>query len=155
MPGCRGASSGGRGGGGTVGDRIRGLGVSGPRGGGGSWGTHTIWGGGGGGGSNTGHGTIYIYIHILWTQVLSFQVVGEQQMPSKKKTWALKLLSVPSCRKWEPVLRFPMLSGEPTTLRYSKVGLNLQGRTHPMGEQQHGGGQNGNRGTLREGPFNL
>ena len=40
---------GGRGGGGTVVDRIRGLGVSGPRGGG-SWGTHTIWGGGGGGG---------------------------------------------------------------------------------------------------------
>ena len=34
MPGCRGASSGGRGGGGSVGDRIRGLGVSG-RGGGG------------------------------------------------------------------------------------------------------------------------
>ena len=33
VPGCRGASSGGRGGGGTVGDRIRGLGVSG-RGGG-------------------------------------------------------------------------------------------------------------------------
>ena len=28
-PGCRGASSGGRGGGGTAGDRIRGLGVSG------------------------------------------------------------------------------------------------------------------------------
>ena len=39
MPGCRGASSGGRGGGGTVGDRIRGLGVSGSRaGGGGGWG---------------------------------------------------------------------------------------------------------------------
>ena len=35
MPGCRGASSGGRGGGGTVGARIRGLGVSGRGGGGG------------------------------------------------------------------------------------------------------------------------
>ena len=52
MSGCRGASSGGRGGGGTVGDRIRGLGVSG-RGGGGGGGVlgdpyHMgIWGGGG------------------------------------------------------------------------------------------------------------
>ena len=34
MPGCRGASSGGRGAGGTVGDRIRGLGVWGRWGGG-------------------------------------------------------------------------------------------------------------------------
>ena len=49
-----------RGGGGTVGARIRGLGVSGP--GGGLLGDHTIW--GGGGGSNTEHGTIYIYICI-------------------------------------------------------------------------------------------
>ena len=75
MPGCRGASSGGRGGGGggTVGDRIRGLGVSGPRGGGVSWGTHTIWGGGGGGGSNTGHGTIYTYICLLGMANLEFQ----------------------------------------------------------------------------------
>ena len=53
MPGFLGASSGGRGGGGTVGARIRGLGVSGP-----AWGTIPD----GGGGSNTEHGTIYIYI---------------------------------------------------------------------------------------------
>ena len=52
--GVSGASSGGRGGGGTVGDRIRGLRVSGPGGGGGSWGTHTIWGAGGVATRNTG-----------------------------------------------------------------------------------------------------
>ena len=46
VQGCRGASSGGRGGGGTVGASIRGLGVS--AGGGGVLGDHTIWGGGGG-----------------------------------------------------------------------------------------------------------
>ena len=61
--GCRGASSGGRGGGGTVGDRIRGLGVSGRGGGGGgSW--KNPYHMGGGGGSNTEHGTIYTYIHM-------------------------------------------------------------------------------------------
>ena len=49
MPGCRGASSGGRGGGGTVGARIRGLGVS-----GGVLGDHTIWGGVGVATRNTG-----------------------------------------------------------------------------------------------------
>ena len=65
MPGCRGASSGGWGAAGTVGDRIRGLGVSG-RWGGGVLGDpyHMGGGGGGGGGSNTEHGTIYIYIYI-------------------------------------------------------------------------------------------
>ena len=47
MPGCQGASSGGRGGGGTVGDRIRGLGVSG-RGRGGPGGPIPSLGGGGG-----------------------------------------------------------------------------------------------------------
>ena len=55
MPGCRGASSGGRGGGGTVGDRIRGLGVSG-RGGGGRGvlgDPYHMEGGGGGGGVAT------------------------------------------------------------------------------------------------------
>ena len=69
MPGFLGASSGGRGGGGTVGARIRGLGVSGP-GGGGSWGTIPY---GGGGGSNTEH-VIYIWypLHsppsLFWTK---------------------------------------------------------------------------------------
>ena len=62
VPGCRGASSGGRGGGGTVGARIWGLGVSG-RGGGGVLGDpYHI--GGGGGGLATEHATIYIYIYI-------------------------------------------------------------------------------------------
>ena len=58
MPGFLGASSGGRGRGGTVGARIRGLGVSGPGGGGALGGPYHM--GGGGGGSNTEHGTIYI-----------------------------------------------------------------------------------------------
>ena len=61
MPGCRGASSGGRGGGGTVGDRIRGLGVSGPRGGGGPGGPIPYGGGGGVATRDTGP---YIYIYI-------------------------------------------------------------------------------------------
>ena len=47
-----------------IGDRIRGLGVSGP-GKGGGLGDPYHMGGGGGGGSNTAHGTIYIcrYVH--------------------------------------------------------------------------------------------
>ena len=57
MSGCRGASPGGRGGGGTVGDRIRGLGVLG-RGGGVLGDPYHM--GAGGGGSNTEHGTIYM-----------------------------------------------------------------------------------------------
>ena len=69
MPGFLGASSGGRGGGGTVGARIPGLGVSGP-GGGALGGPYHM--GGGGGGSNTEHGTIYIYIYVF---VLNFVVV--------------------------------------------------------------------------------
>ena len=64
MPGCRGASSGGRGGGGTVGDRIRGLGVSGRGGGGRSWGTHTILGGGGGVATRDTGPYIYIYRYM-------------------------------------------------------------------------------------------
>ena len=55
-----GASGWGRGEGGTVGARIRRLGVSGWRGGG-SWGTHTIW-GGGVATRNTGP---YIYIYVF------------------------------------------------------------------------------------------
>ena len=60
-----GASSGGRGGGGTVGARIRGLGVSGRAGGGVSWGNPYHLGGGEGGRQQHGiHGTIYIYIYM-------------------------------------------------------------------------------------------
>ena len=59
MPGFLGASSGGRGGGGTVGARIRGLGVSGP-GGGGALGGPYHMGGGGVATRNTGP-----YIHII------------------------------------------------------------------------------------------
>ena len=64
VQGCRGASSGGRGGGGTVGARIRGLGVSG-QGGGGVLGDPYPLGGGGGGVATRNTGPyIYIYIYI-------------------------------------------------------------------------------------------
>ena len=59
VPGCRGASSGGRGGGGTVGARMRGLGVSG-RGGRGSWGTIPY----------------DIYVYLTRTFLCSFVAVG-------------------------------------------------------------------------------
>ena len=64
MPGFLGASSGGRGGGGTVGARIRGARGLGPGGGGGLLGDHTIWGGGGVATRNTGP-YMYIYIYKL------------------------------------------------------------------------------------------
>ena len=57
MPGCRGASSGSRGGGGTVGARGSGSRAG---GGGGSLGPIPY---GGGVAGNTEHGTIYIYIY--------------------------------------------------------------------------------------------
>ena len=74
MPGCRSASSGGRGASGTVGDRIRGLGVSGRWGGAGPGGPIPY---GGGGGSNTEHRTIYRYIHIYIYMKKSLQHLHE------------------------------------------------------------------------------
>ena len=68
VSGCQGASSGHRGGGGTVGARMRGLGLSG-RGGGVLGDPYHPGGGGGGvaggrGGSTTEDRTSYIYIYI-------------------------------------------------------------------------------------------
>ena len=62
VPGCQGASSGGRGGGGTVGARIRGLGVSGW--GGGVPGRPIPYGGAGGGVATRNTGP-YIYIYSI------------------------------------------------------------------------------------------
>ena len=70
MPGCRGASSGGRGGGGTVGDRIRGLGVSGPWGGG-VLGDPYHMGGGGGGGVATRDTGPYICTYVMVSGLLT------------------------------------------------------------------------------------
>ena len=60
---CQGASSDGRGGGGTVGARLPGSGGSGSRAGGGVLGDPSRK--GGGGGSNTEHGTIYMVCPLL------------------------------------------------------------------------------------------
>ena len=80
MPGCRGASSGGRGGGGTVSDRIRGLGVSG-RGGGGGGGPIPY--GGGVATRNTGpyiYIVLYTYSMCIYIYTRAFEVSSPDQI---------------------------------------------------------------------------